>query len=415
MQTAIVAPSPGSRATVEGVVSDMTTELDAVADELVEAIHDNVGVLDDDQRSGTWQSTRSNLGMIMAMLAEGTSPLVATPPREALAYARGFVRRGLGLEVLQRTYRTGQACLSRRWLSALHDQVADADELTETFGFMNEWLFAWVDALECRLTEYYTREREQWMRGTMAMRAEEVRAILEGRSVDVASASAKLRYALDRTHVGFVVWAPDATPEPGDGNTLFASMESLAAEVSKLLGGIDHLTVPLGPHLACWTGFRGRPDCESLPERLPAAAAAGLSVAVGDVGEGIDGFRRTYVEAARVRRVVALTEPGVGVCRRFPPLALEALLTDDVEEARRFVQRELGALCDQSANACRLRGTLSTFLDENCSFRHAAQQLGVHENTIGYRVRRAEELLGHDVRSHQLELRTALRLARFTL
>jgi DNA-binding PucR family transcriptional regulator len=35
----------------------------------------------------------------------------------------------------------------------------------------------------------------------------------------------------------------------------------------------------------------------------------------------------------------------------------------------------------------------------------------VHKNTVAYRIRRAEELLGYGVRERQLELQTALRLA----
>ena len=43
--------------------------------------------------------------------------------------------------------------------------------------------------------------------------------------------------------------------------------------------------------------------------------------------------------------------------------------------------------------------------------RRAAARLGVHKNTVAYRIRRAEELLGYGVRERQLELQTALRLA----
>jgi DNA-binding PucR family transcriptional regulator len=39
----------------------------------------------------------------------------------------------------------------------------------------------------------------------------------------------------------------------------------------------------------------------------------------------------------------------------------------------------------------------------------------VHENTVTYRVRRAEDLLGHRAVERQLELRVALRLARLVL
>ena len=44
-----------------------------------------------------------------------------------------------------------------------------------------------------------------------------------------------------------------------------------------------------------------------------------------------------------------------------------------------------------------MRHTLSAFYEEGSSFVRAARRLGVHENTVTYRVQRAEELLGHSV------------------
>jgi DNA-binding PucR family transcriptional regulator len=55
---------------------------------------------------------------------------------------------------------------------------------------------------------------------------------------------------------------------------------------------------------------------------------------------------------------------------------------------------------------------LAIFLDEGASFVRAARRLGVHSNTVAYRVRRAEAELGHPVTERQLELRCALRLSR---
>ncbi len=258
-----------SRDAIVDVVKVMSADLDAVAGQLTDAIHANVSELEDDLRLATHQSCRSNLGMIMTMLAEGTRPSLAVPPAEALAYAKEYVHRHHGLELLQRAYRTAQASFSQMWLDQLRVRADDADELARTFGFFNEWLFAWVETLESRLTEYYMAERERHLRGVTAMRAEEVRAILEGTSVDVVAASRRLRYELDRDHVAFVIWAPEAQLDQAHGHVLFATMEQLAAETAELIGARDHLTVPLHGYLACWAGFREPPALENLPAGFP--------------------------------------------------------------------------------------------------------------------------------------------------
>ena len=64
----------------------------------------------------------------------------------------------------------------------------------------------------------------------------------------------------------------------------------------------------------------------------------------------------------------------------------------------------------EDKSVARLRETLRVFLEENGSFQNAAARLGVHKNTVAYRIHRAEELLGHGVKERQLELETALRL-----
>jgi hypothetical protein len=414
MAGAVGATSPHRDAIVD-VVKVMSADLDGVAGELTAAIHANLGELEDDLRLGTHQSCRSNLGMIMTMLAAGTRPSLAVPPAEALAYAKEYVHRRHGLELLQRSYRTAQASFSRMWLEQLRVRATDADELAATFGFFNEWLFAWVETLESRLTEYYMAERERHLRGVTAIRAEEVRAILEGASVDAVAASRRLRYELDRGHVAFVIWAPEAQLDQPHGHVLFATMEQLAAETAELIGARDHMTVPLHGYLACWAGFRDPPALENLPAAFPARSRRRLDVAFGALGEGIPGFRRSHEEALLARRVQLVRQSASSAYVQFSDVALDALLMENPAEARRFVARQLGNLAEESDAASRLRTTVSAFLQENASFLHTARRLGVHENTVAYRIRRAEELLGHELKGNQVELQTALRLAQLNL
>jgi PucR C-terminal helix-turn-helix domain/GGDEF-like domain len=398
------------------VARKMSEDLDGVARKLTDSIHAHIGELEDDLRLGTHESCRSNLGMIMTMLSDGTRPSLATPPPEALAYAKEYVRRGLGFEALQRAYRTGQATLSTMWLQELRTRADDAQELADTFGFFNDWLFMWVEALENRLTEYYMIERERQLRGTSAIRVEQVRVILEGSAVDPRSASARLKYELDRKHVAYIVWPDEGTLDAPNGNVLFGAMEQVAADVAELLGANDHISVPLGGYLACWAGLRACPPAEIFPGRIPLVSKRAIYVALGQLGEGIKGFRRSHEEALLARRVHRLrSEQARSTCVRFSDVALEAMLTHSRDEARRFVRQQLRSLADEDESAVRLRTTLSIFLEENASFLNAAARLGIHRNTVAYRIRRAEELLGHEIRERQLELQTALRLAHLGL
>jgi DNA-binding PucR family transcriptional regulator len=97
---------------------------------------------------------------------------------------------------------------------------------------------------------------------------------------------------------------------------------------------------------------------------------------------------------------------------RYRDTDLLALLTGDEERARRFVEARLGALAEDEDGARRLRVTLRAHLEERGSNVAVARRLGIHENTVKYRVRKARELLAAGAADDDpLALGAALRLA----
>jgi DNA-binding PucR family transcriptional regulator len=405
-----IAPPHASRAEIAEIIETLSAELDDISAALTDTIHEHLEELDDDMRTWTLQSTRANLGVMVTLMREGADPRTTIAPPEAIGYAKEYVLRGLDFGLLQRAYRSAQGVFSGMILERLRETTDDADHLADAMVFFNAWIFAWIEALERQLTEVYMSEREQWVRGAAAMRAAEVRALLGGARVDVADVSQRLGYELDRFHVGYVVWNETAEDSPGDGQALFGEMEQVAAAVAESLGARSALTVAQGRHLACWAG---RHEPQHLGDlRVPRGAGRTISVAAGTPAHGVEGFVLSHREALLARRVAQLRGDSRAARVTFPDLALEALMVNDVNAARRFAERELGPLAAADDATVRLASTLAVFLDEGASFVRAARRLGVHTNTVTYRVHRAEELLGHPVGERQLELRAALRLAR---
>jgi hypothetical protein len=402
------APPHGSRLEIAAIVDGLGADLDEISATLADAIHEHLTELDDDMRVWTLQSTRANLGVMVTLMREAADPRTAAAPPEAVGYAKEYVVRGLDFGLLQRAYRTAQGAFAGIILERVRLATDDPDLLTDAMAFFNAWLFAWIEAIERQLTEVHMAEREQWVRGAAAMRAAEVRALLAGGREDPAAVSRRLGYELERFHVGFVVWSESAEDAPGEAGALFGEMERVAAAVAESLGaGAPPLTVAQGRHLACWTGGLEPQYLGAL--QVP--SGGGIAVAAGTPARGVEGFVLSHREALAARRVARL-HGGAPSPALYPELALEALLVDDVDAASRFVARELGPLAAPDEPTVRLASTLAVFLEEGASFVGAARRLGVHANTVTYRVHRAEELRGRPVTERQLELRVALRLAR---
>jgi GAF domain-containing protein len=91
------------------------------------------------------------------------------------------------------------------------------------------------------------------------------------------------------------------------------------------------------------------------------------------------------------------------------------LASSSRSEAQRFAQHTLGPLLEEEGRANDLLRTLCVFFDSCRSVRRSAAQLGVHENTIRYRLARVAEVTGLDLAAnpdHQLSGQLAVLILR---
>jgi DNA-binding PucR family transcriptional regulator len=137
----------------------------------------------------------------------------------------------------------------------------------------------------------------------------------------------------------------------------------------------------------------------------------GVRVAFGGSYRDVAGFRRTHAEAVQAARLAALAGDSATAVTSYQRVELVALLASDLPRARRFVAAQLGPLASTSEPAERLRETILAFLVAGGSGTRAAKGLYVHQNTVTYRVKRAEELMGRRVSHNPVELVCALTLA----
>jgi DNA-binding PucR family transcriptional regulator len=390
-------------------LADDSEWIPAVSGEITDAIHRELPELgtDEQMRAATYASSESNVRQFIDILRIGSDPAEAGPPPAAVDYARQFVRSGVTIDSLLRAYHVGQATFAGRLSSAVRAAIDDRDEVSEALERGAVLTFAYVNALIRDLIERYAEERDRWVRSAAAVRADTVRALLADEPIDLQAAERRLGYLLQRSHMGFVVWSSPRTEEVDDVGALERAAATFAAD----LGGTGRLLVPFGPHLIVgWVAVADRPASRGRL-RVGCDAAPGARAAIGEPGSGIDGFTRSHREAMQARRIAELTGRPPGSVIAHEAVALTALASADLDQARDFVFRQLGPLAADDDDTLRLSGTLRVYLEERSSPRRTAERLGVHANTVTNRIRAAQEQLGEPIESRVSELLVALRLA----
>ncbi|MFD4668881.1 PucR family transcriptional regulator [Lentzea sp. NPDC058450] len=315
----------------------------------------------------------------------------AGAPEEALLGDREFARRRIGLGQVLRGIRVSHAELNRLLMSACAD-LAPAAEHAAEFRRISELLLGYVEEFSSTMTTEYLAEHDRWVVSGAAAREEAVRQVLAGGPPDRA-----LGYSLRGRHLAVAVWSEDD-----------ADLQQSATRFLRHAGCQATLVVPTGrTSLWAWGTLVSVP----AGERTAAAPdPAGVRIACGSAHPGPDGFRRSHREAEDTARLMRLN-PAQPPVVHHRDVALACLLAADVEGTRRFVHAELGDLAADTENAARLRETLRHYLRGERGLATTAARLHIARNTVTYRVKRAQELLGHDVGDRLPEVLAALEAA----
>lgn len=326
--------------------------------------------------------TENVVGGINALLHDVDGDQVDAPD-SALVYARTLARNGVPLSALTRAYRVGHSRFMDLVFGAGVSLPAEAR--AETLARLVRRSTHWLDEVTAQVAQAYEAEREAWLSGNDGVRRRVVSDLLEHRGIDAGQASRVLGYRFDGTHRCALVQVDRAGRAGGVVDELRHGFRARA-----------HLAVELGDGVtAVWLTVSDLEEAPLLGEQV-----VGVRVALGRAEDGIDGFRRTYRQAERVRLVLSAasggTQPGVdgrAGWARFDEIAPLALMVHDLDELRGFVRRRLGDLGRPDGRSDMLRRTLWTYLARQSNVSATAADLTLHRNSVQYRVERAVELL----------------------
>jgi sugar diacid utilization regulator len=279
--------------------------------------------------------------------------------------------------------------------------VLDPHDEADAVAHLTRILLSYQDHVASQVAETYTRDYETLNRSRVHVRRNLVRAILQNETFDLtASDLTILSYPLDAHHIAVLL----PTMAEGAASQLAEGLRQAAMAQRTLL---HPLTLNSTVVWLC------RPDSwseRSTTTMKQVLQELGVTASMSSPASGVDGLRQTLRQAQQTERVrAARGEQTAPPLMAYADAALEILLLQDDELARRFVETELRTLASSSAEAIRLRETLEA------SFRFgshvaAAEHLQLHEHTVRNRLHKVEELLGHPLQERRTELQVAMRL-----
>ncbi|MFJ8109101.1 PucR family transcriptional regulator [Streptomyces sp. NPDC096132] len=350
---------------------------------------------------------------ILRGLLHDTPPHRIQAPPEAVDGNRELVHRGVALDRVLRAVWTSHVHTYERLLTALR-RLVEPDRWADESERITRLSFAYVDELTALFTTQYAAEREHWAGSRTAARRQLVDDLLAGRQAAPTTVKRTLGLDLDHHHLAAVLWSD---PPERDQEGLFPPLHRLAADVVGASGAEQSLVLPTGAsEVWVWASRQQQPPDDLVSvvgEELRARTArwpAGVYVALGPCAPGREGFRAGHLAARETERVAqALGEPGVYA---YADIAVLSLLTAVPEHAERYMREVLGSLAEAGAKTAEIRETLRLYLAHGRSRALAAEELFVAPNTVAYRVKRAEQLLGRPLPQDHLPLRLALEIGR---
>jgi DNA-binding PucR family transcriptional regulator len=395
-----------SAAEVAGALAPRTAELSA---DIYQLIVREIPQLRTDRRvlALLEASVAENVATVLHILQHDLDLDHVRAPAAAEQYARRLAQRGISMAALLRAYRIGSTRFQHWCLQELARQSDDPAVLSAAGLRIAETTAAYIDQISEELVAAYEAEREHWLRNLSAARAARVRALLDGDPVDIDASEAILGYRLRQHHVGVVCWLGDADA----GGGVLGRLEEATMEIAVQAGCQGRAIFLPQDESSAWAwlplGARDTFAIAALPSG-GTSAMSGIRFAFGAAGAGVAGFRRTHRQALGAQAVALAAGQSGPRLTSFTEVASLALMASSVELLRAWVLETLGSLADDDDHHARLRDTLAVFLQENGSYKATAERLILHKNSVQYRVRKAEEALGHPLDDNRLHVELAL-------
>lgn len=342
------------------------------------------------------------------MLEHDIDAKLMAMPGTVAEYARVVAQHGHPVSVLEHGSRLTRNVILHWCLEQLGEPGSEPEVVARAAVDLMTRLTAWTDELYRGLLDVYEGAHEAWLRHRTAARSARIDDLVNGRPVDVAEVETTLSYSLGQRHLGALAWL-----DPSERNDDLARLDRAITKLA------HHLHCPSAPLFeprdgrTAWVWFplesHAQVDFSQLTSILDQGDRS-IVIALGAVQAEREGFVRSHEQAVQAATVARASQVNELHVVPFEDVGAVALMCTDLALTRRWVLHVLGPLAEDEPTVAEHRDTLRIFLASGGSYTTTALSLTMHKNSVVYRIRKIEELLGRSVRERRIDLENALSL-----
>ncbi|WP_083662763.1 CdaR family transcriptional regulator [Mycobacterium sp. IS-2888] len=377
-------------------LSERVTEIGAAISTTVE---DNIAELPRDERMTELmhRAIRDHLQTILHALLHSVGVEKVKAPPAAIEYATRLAQHDVSPHAMMRAHRLGQRRMTELVFAELQALGLEPAARVAVIQVITKALLKYVDAVELQSLAAYQGERQSLLENRSTARDMRVRDLLEDDApIDVDAASTAIGYPLSCQHLAVIVWYPDGDPAGEE----FARLQRFVRDLAKTVDTSASALLVTDPGGAwVWLPYRSAPgDVVAKIRQFVRSRADAPNVAIGAIGSGVKGFRRSHRQAQRARTasrsrgtervLVAATDPGI---------IAPALLGAGIDEVREWVADVLGPLASDTDDDAGLRNTLREFLRSGSGYDAQTEELSADPSIVKSGVERAVARRGRPI------------------
>ena len=382
------------------IITRLDEQAATISDALCTAAQDNVPELprDDGMSQLMRVAMRDHFQTVFRALLQDIDVTKITAPATHIEYARALARRDVPLTAMMRGHRLGQRRLAEVMFAELEASGMESARKAAVIETLARTMAKYVDVVSMQVLAAYQREHELLLKAQRITRGMQIREVLDGaRSFDVEAVSTAIAYPLNWQHLALIVWYPSGEIGHDQLASLWQFVHVLAAaaetEASPLLVSTD----PAASWV--WLPYRSVPGATDMKiHELVRSRTDAPNIAIGAMGCGVEGFRRSHRQAQRAREAAhaRVGQSNMVVAATDADVVTAALLDVDVEEIRGWVTDVLGPLASRTDDDARLRQILRLFLYFGRPYR-VAEELNMALQAVKYHLERAVARRGRPI------------------